>query len=128
MVRQHSQTPVLMGEDAYADYHAAVHDPATVHAMLEDYRAGLGIDRGTTWRTAAAGHVLQCPTLVLWPTADDPEPLYDDILAIWRKWSAQVRGHGIQSGHRLAEEVPDELAAAVLALNGADSPTPCCSG
>ena len=28
-----------------ADFRRAIHDPAVVHAMLEDYRAGLGIDR-----------------------------------------------------------------------------------
>src|SRR3954469_16353323 len=34
-----------MGEEAYADLRRALHDPEVVHAMLEDYRAGLGIDR-----------------------------------------------------------------------------------
>jgi haloacetate dehalogenase len=29
-------SPDLMGEAAYADYRAAIHDPATVHAMMED--------------------------------------------------------------------------------------------
>lgn len=113
------QKQAQMGEDAYADYRAAVHDPTTVHAMLEDYRAGLGIDRQHDMADRQAGRVIQCPTLVLWPTADDPEELYDDILLIWRPWAAKVRGHGIQSGHHMAEEVPDELAAVVLEfLNG----------
>jgi haloacetate dehalogenase len=35
----------VMGQDAYDEFRRAIHDPATVHAMLEDYRAGLGIDR-----------------------------------------------------------------------------------
>ena len=34
-----------MGDEAWEDYQRAIHDPATVHAMCEDYRAGLGIDR-----------------------------------------------------------------------------------
>ena len=37
--------PEQMGEEAYADLRRALHDPETVHAMCEDYRAGLGIDR-----------------------------------------------------------------------------------
>jgi len=37
--------PARMGEENHADYRRAIHDPATVHAMLEDYRAGLGPDR-----------------------------------------------------------------------------------
>ena len=34
-----------MGEEAYADLRQALLDPQVVHAMCEDYRAGLGIDR-----------------------------------------------------------------------------------
>jgi hypothetical protein len=29
-----------MGAEAFAEYRSAIHAPATVHAMLEDYRAG----------------------------------------------------------------------------------------
>jgi haloacetate dehalogenase len=35
-----------MGAESHADYRAAIHDPATVHGMIDDYRAGLGIDSG----------------------------------------------------------------------------------
>ena len=34
-----------MGQAAFEDYLQAIRDPATVHGMIEDYRAGLGIDR-----------------------------------------------------------------------------------
>src|SRR4028119_16587 len=37
--------PVAMGAENYADWRAAVHDPAVVRAMLEGYRAGPGRDR-----------------------------------------------------------------------------------
>lgn len=110
------QTRERMGEENFADCRAALHDPATVHAMLEDYRAGLGIDRQHDLSDRRAGRVLQCPTLVLWPTADDPEALYDDVLSIWRPWAPDLRGHGLQSGHHVAEEVPGNLTAAVLAF------------
>lgn len=33
-----------MGEHNHAEWRAAVHDPDVVRGMLEDYRAGLGID------------------------------------------------------------------------------------
>ena len=103
-----------MGEEAYADYSAAVHDPATVHAMVEDYRAGLGIDREHDTADRQAGRVLQCPTLVLWSLLDDPEELYDDILAIWRPWAADLQGQGLNAGHHVAEEIPEELASRLL--------------
>jgi haloacetate dehalogenase len=34
----------IMGAENLADYERAIHDPATVHAMVEDYRAGLTLD------------------------------------------------------------------------------------
>lgn len=105
-----------MGEEAYRDYRAAIHDPATVHAMLEDYRAGLEIDRAHDAADRAAGRQVPCPTLVLWALRDDPEPLYDDILAIWRPWAPDLRGGALDCGHHMAEEAPEELADRLLAF------------
>jgi haloacetate dehalogenase len=58
-------SPVTMGEQAFAEYRSAIHDPATVHAMLEDYRAGLGLDRAHDEADRAAGRRVRCPTLRL---------------------------------------------------------------
>ncbi|MFG3442367.1 alpha/beta fold hydrolase [Nonomuraea sp. NPDC047897] len=99
-----------MGEEAYADLRRALHDPATVHAMCEDYRAGLGVDRAADDADRAAGRRVRCPVLVLWATRDDMEDLYGDPLAVWRDWADDVRGRVIDSGHHLAEEAPAELA------------------
>ena len=41
---------------------------------------------------------------------DDPQKLYGDPVAIWRSWALHVTGHGIKSGHHMAEEAPAELA------------------
>src|SRR5581483_8232736 len=38
-------SPDLMGREAYEELRAALRDPEVVHAMLEDYRAGLDADR-----------------------------------------------------------------------------------
>jgi haloacetate dehalogenase len=102
-----------MGEQNFADHHAAIHDPGTVHAMCEDYRAGLGIDRAHDEADRAAGRRVSCPTLFLWSTRDDMEQLYGDPLAIWRAWTTTLEGGTIESGHHMAEEAPDELAAAL---------------
>ncbi len=102
-----------MGEAAWADYHRAIHDPATVRAMCEDYRAGLGIDRAHDDADLAAGRRVSCPVLMLWATRDDMEQLYGDPVAIWRRWADDVRGAPIASGHHMAEDAPDELAAAL---------------
>jgi haloacetate dehalogenase len=103
--------PEVMGEEAFADYRRAIHDPDTVHAMCEDYRAGLGIDREHDDADRAAGRRVRCPTLVAWSLHDDLEELWGDPVAIWREWTDDVRGATIDSGHHMAEEAPDQLAA-----------------
>jgi haloacetate dehalogenase len=102
--------PQGMGAENHADYRRAIHDPATVHAMLEDYRAGLGVDRAADEADRAAGRRVSCPTLVLWSSRDDLEYLYGDVLAVWEPWTTELHGGRIDSGHHMAEEAPVELA------------------
>jgi haloacetate dehalogenase len=103
-----------MGAANYADFRNAIHDPATVVAMLEDYRAGLGVDRQADDADRAAGRQITCPTMVLWSTRDDLEFLYGDVLAVWRPWAIDVSGGPIDSGHHMAEDAADQLAARLL--------------
>ena len=104
-----------LGREKHADIRAALHDPATVHAMLEDYRAGLGIDRACDDADKAAGRTVACPVLVLWAAGDEADKgLYDDVLGIWRPWAPDLRGGPFGSGHRMAEEQPDGLARRLL--------------
>ncbi|MGY1741085.1 MULTISPECIES: alpha/beta fold hydrolase [unclassified Blastococcus] len=104
-----------MGAENHADVVAAVRDPATVRAMLEDYRAGLTVDRADEEADRAAGRRVRCPTLVLWSARDDLEELHGDPRAIWAGWADDLRGGGpLDSGHHVAEEAPGELAAALL--------------
>jgi haloacetate dehalogenase len=105
--------PETMGVDAYADFSRAIHDPETVHAMCEDYRAGLGIDRDHDDDDRRSGRRLACPVLVLWAAQDDMEDLYGDVLGVWQAWSDDLRGHALDCGHHMSEEAPDELAAAL---------------
>lgn len=103
-------------DQGYADFAAAIHDPQTVHGMVEDYRAGLGIDRRHDEEDRAAGRRVACPTLVLWSRRDDLERLYGDVLEVWRPWTVVCEGRGIDCGHHMAEEAPTELAAELLAF------------
>jgi haloacetate dehalogenase len=98
-----------MGEENYADHLRAIHDPEVVHAMLEDYRAGLGIDRAHDDADRAAGRRVRCPVLVLWATEDDLEDLYGDPLEVWRAWADDLSGARIESGHHQAEEAPEAV-------------------
>ncbi|EWC64133.1 hydrolase [Actinokineospora spheciospongiae] len=111
-------TPEALGAENFADFRRAVHDPATVRAMLEDYRAGLGVDRAADDADRAAGRVVACPVLVAWSTRDDMVDLYGDVVRVWRPWAPDVRGVGIESGHHVAEEAPEQLARALLGFLG----------
>jgi haloacetate dehalogenase len=107
-------SPRLMGAEAYADFRSATRDPAVVHTMVEDYRAGLGVDRAHDLADREAGRKIRCPTLFLWSRRDDMETLYGDPLVLWRAWAPDVRGGVIDSGHHMTEEAPGEVAAALL--------------
>jgi len=108
-----------MGPENHADYLAAISDPDTVRAMLEDYRAGLGVDRAADDADRAAGRRITCPTLVLWSRHDDLEDLFGDPLKIWADWTTDLRGGGpIDSGHHMAEDAPEEVAAALAPFLG----------
>ena len=102
-----------MGHENYEEWREAIRNPAVVCAMLEDYRAGLTIDRRHEEADRAAGTTVSCPALVLWSERDDLEDLYGDPVSIWSAWADDVRGHGIDSSHHMAEEAPVAVAAAL---------------
>lgn len=103
-----------MGSENFADATRAVADPAVQHAMCEDYRAGLGIDRAADDADRAAGRRIACPLLVLWGARDDLADLYDDdVLGVWRPWADQMSGWSLDCGHHLAEDRPAELTDAL---------------
>lgn len=112
--RWYGGTAEVMGAEAYEDYQAAIHDPATVHGMVEDYRAGLGIDRTHDEVDRRESRRVECPTMILWSLRDDLELLYGDVLGVWEPWTTQQHGRGLDCGHHMAEEVPDELAREII--------------
>lgn len=104
-----------MGHENYDDLVDAIRDPATVRAMLEDYRAGLHVDRAHEEQDRADARQITCPTLIGWSVYDDMELLYGDPAAIWQSWcSRPVVKARILSGHHMAEENPAQLADALL--------------
>jgi haloacetate dehalogenase len=108
--------PEPMGDEAYADVQRALHDPKVVHAMVEDYRAGLGIDREHDEAARAAGARIGCPLLVVSLLRDDPELDHGDLAEIWRAWADDVQSASIDCGHHVAEEAPEKLAAVLSAF------------
>jgi haloacetate dehalogenase len=96
----------LFHPQALDDYLRSVHDPATIHAMCEDYRAGVTIDFQLDEADRGKRRIA-CPVLALWSRQGELEQWYD-VLAIWRDWATDVRGRALDCGHYLAEEAPDE--------------------
>lgn len=114
--------PDLMGADNYREWRSAIQNADVVRAMLEDYRAGLTIDVGHERTDRAQGRTLAMPVQVLWSSRDDLEELYGDPLQIWQPWAPGVVGHSIDSGHHMAEEVPNELASVLSSFFGSLHP------
>ena len=93
-------------------YHAAFRRPEVRHAMMEDYRAGAGIDLDHDRADREAGRKLACPVQVLW---EEGRTVFGETpVAVWRRWADAVEGRAITAGHMLAEEAPDEVLTAVL--------------
>ena len=105
-----------MGAENYAELVEAINDPQTVRAMLEDYRAGLTVDREADRADRLAGRTIGCPMLFLWSTNGDIEVLFDDPLAIWKTWAEDLRGFAIDSDPQMPEDNPDGLIEALTAF------------
>jgi haloacetate dehalogenase len=102
-----------MGAENFAERRAAIHHPDVVRAMIEDYRAGLTVNVEDERADRREGRRLSMPLLVLWSERDDLVDLFGDPIPIWKSWADQVQGRGIDSGHHVAEEQPELLAAAL---------------
>ena len=103
----------MFAEEALAEYRRAFTDPATIHAMCEDYRAAATIDLALDEADRDAGRRIACPVLALWSKEGGMNRWYD-VLAVWRDWADDVEGRAIDCGHYLAEEKPAETLAALL--------------
>ena len=106
--------PETMGQANFEDFAEAVSNPETVHAMCEDYRAGLTVDRTHDEADMASGARISCPLQVLWSTEDDLWDLYGDPAKIWRNWATSLEVGSVNSGHHVAELASNELAQRIL--------------
>jgi haloacetate dehalogenase len=106
-------TPAPMGEGNHADVWAAVHDPAVVHGMCEDYRAGLRADRAHEGGGRPADRQIDCPALLLNATDDDID-IHGGPKRIWEpRVAGPSSSAASRSGHQEAEQAPDELTGAL---------------
>ena len=107
------KTPGAVDPAVFADYLRCYRDPATRHAICEDYRAAATID--LEHDAADADRKVAAPLLALWGAKGTVGALYD-VLATWREKAAHVGGRALDCGHGLQEEAPAETAAELLAF------------
>jgi len=102
--------PAKLEPEAFAEYLRCFRNPETIRATCDEYRAGASID--LVHDRADRGHKLAMPLLVLWGQRSSQGSGYD-VLAVWRDHAETVSGHGIDSGHFLPEEAPEETYRAL---------------
>jgi haloacetate dehalogenase len=105
------KTPGATEPAAFAEYLRCYMNPATRHAICEDYRAAASID--LEHDAADAATRVRAPLLALWGAKGVVGQLYD-VLETWRERAEQVEGHAMACGHTLQEELPKETAQALL--------------
>ena len=96
-----------------AEFLRCFRNPATVHAMCEDYRAGASID--LEHDEADVKRRIACPLLVLWGERGNVGRLFD-VMTIWRECASDVRGKALPGGHNLQQDLPNETLAELRAF------------
>jgi haloacetate dehalogenase len=93
-----------------AEYKRYMHNPATVHAMCEDYRACAGIDFDMDTSDFEAGRKIGCPVLLLWgATGGVGRNTRPSPGEVWQRYASDIRGaKALPCGHYLSEEAPEE--------------------
>jgi len=94
-----------------AEFARTFSDPATIHAMCEDYRASASID--LEFDEADMHRKIECPLLTLWAEDGSMGRLYD-VLATWQMRGTNVTGNAMPGGHAFHETHPDETLAELL--------------
>jgi haloacetate dehalogenase len=105
-------------EAALQDWIRCMRDPATVHAMCEDYRATFTVDLDMDTKDAAAGRKVTCPALVLWGATGGVGRNHRPK-EVWPHYAADIRRMAaVPSGHYLSEEAPRETEAELKTFFG----------
>ena len=103
----------VIARQAWNEYLRCIDDPAAIHAMCEDYRAGASID--LEHDRSDLDRKITCPLLVLWGR-ENPIWKRFDMLDNWRQRAVNVTGQALPCGHYVPEEAPDATYARLHAF------------
>ncbi|MEJ6388180.1 alpha/beta fold hydrolase [Gymnodinialimonas ulvae] len=104
------KVPGSVGEEVIAEYLRCYRDPATIHAICEDYRAAAGVDLDHDRADATAR--VACPLWAVWGARGVVGQTYD-VVATWAEKASDVTGVALECGHAIPEEVPEDLLAEI---------------
>ncbi|HJS10199.1 alpha/beta hydrolase [Sphingopyxis sp.] len=96
-----------------AEYRRCYRDPATRHAICEDYRAAASIDLDHD--AAGSDRRIEAPLLLLWGEYGTVGTLFD-VMESWQSKARDVRGRALPCGHSPQEETPELLLAELAAF------------
>jgi haloacetate dehalogenase len=103
----------FFGKEALAEYMRCFRNPATIHAMCEDYRATAGVDLALDTVDFAAGRRIETPLLLLWGATGAVGRLQKPA-EVWADYAVNIRGaEALPCGHYLSEEAPEETYRAL---------------
>ena len=108
--------PKTFPQEIRSHYADALRDPATAHAICEEYRAAATLDYAADRRDRATGRQIQAPTLVLWAASGPLDLWYEDAggpLGIWRTWARDLAGDRLSGGHFFPEQNPADAVTAL---------------
>jgi haloacetate dehalogenase len=95
-------------ERALAEYIRCFRNPATIHAMCEDYRATFGVDLEMDTKDFEAGRRIICPLLLLWGATGGVGRNHK-AHEIWLRYATDIRSaKALPCGHYLSEEAPEQ--------------------
>jgi haloacetate dehalogenase len=101
-----SETADAFPDALRTEYIERFRDPATVHAICEEYRAAATLDYAHDEADRGRRRIA-CPVLALWSGSGAVASWYEP-LDVWRGWADDVRGGPIAAGHFLPEEAPEQ--------------------
>lgn len=105
-------TAATFPAEARKVYTKALQDPGHIHAICEEYRAAATIDRDHDETDRKNGHMITCPTLLLWAADGALDVWYrkhGGPLGLWKSVAPYIQGEPIKGGHFFAEEAPEVL-------------------
>ena len=98
-------------EVAIAEYLRSYSDPATLHAICEDYRAAASIDLEHDREDQTSR--INAPLLAIWGEQSVVGELYD-VKMTWQEKANDVTGVALSCGHAIPEEAPEELTGHII--------------